>query len=75
MKSRKVIAGLSLLGLALLGWAASIIIPFTNWSHKGLGFVIAVSIAELSFLLALALLGKAYYHRLRDRIISYVRRK
>jgi apolipoprotein N-acyltransferase len=70
---KSVWAGFGFIYLAGLGWLADIIIPFTNLPHKALGFIIALSIAELSFIIGVALLGKAYYRKLKTRLLETLR--
>jgi hypothetical protein len=77
--TRKQWAGVVILYLAALGYAAEIIIPFTNLPNKVLTFGVVLVIAEVLFLIGVALVGKPYYHQikayLKDFITSPSRKK
>jgi apolipoprotein N-acyltransferase len=70
---KKVWTGFGFIYLAGLGWLADIIIPFTGLPHKAMAFAIALSIAELSFIIGVALLGKAYYRQIKQRLLDRLR--
>lgn len=71
---RKAIAGFVAIGLAGVGWLAAVVIPFLPIDHKVAGFVLAVTTAEILFLIGVALLGKAYYRELKDRLIKHLQK-
>jgi hypothetical protein len=67
------IIGIIFLYIAGFGWAADIIIPFLDIPHKVIAFTIALAIAELSFLIGVALLGKTYYKKLKAILLNFIR--
>ncbi len=73
--NRKQIAGFAFIYLAGLGWLTDVIVLFTQIPHKGLIFSIALGTAELSFLIGVGLLGKAYYAQIKHYLINRLRQK
>jgi asparagine N-glycosylation enzyme membrane subunit Stt3 len=73
--SKKQWVGFACIYLAGLGWLADLIIPFTLLPHKHIYFVIALSLAEASFLLGVALLGRAYYHQLKSKLLDQIKNR
>lgn len=72
--TKRIKVGLAFMYVAGIGWLADIIIPFTPINNKGLWFTIALVIAETSFLIGLALVGRPTYKALKARILARFRR-
>lgn len=70
---RKAIAGSACIYIAGLGWIAELFIPFSDLPNKGVIFVAILIAAEVSFLIGVALLGKAYYKELKSRYLKFLR--
>ncbi len=62
--------GFGFIGLAVVGWTIAVVIPFLPQSlaFKGIGFTVAVIIAEVSFLVGIFLLGREY----KDKIHGWM---
>ncbi|MDB5178810.1 MAG: hypothetical protein JWN01_753 [Patescibacteria group bacterium] len=71
--SRRAITGIVFIYLAGLGWAAEFVIPFLNIPHKAIIFTSVLILAELSFVIGVALLGRAYYKQLKGTLIKFIR--
>lgn len=71
--SRKAIAGFVCIYIAGLGWLAEFFIPFSHLPHKAIIFTSVLILAELAFLIGIALLGKVYYQQLKMRLLEYIR--
>jgi hypothetical protein len=72
---RKALVGLGFWYLAGLGWTICLVAPLTPLPHKLAVSVAALAVAETSFLVGLALLGKTYYKRLKDKYMGFLRGK
>lgn len=71
--TRRVKIGIAFIYVAGLGWLADIVIPFTSLPNKRLWFIIALCIAESSFLIGVALLGKPTYKALKSYLVARLR--
>jgi hypothetical protein len=67
--------GTALLGLAILGWAGCLLVPLLPLPRRGQLSVGLLVMAETSFVVGLALLGKTYYRQLRQRAAKLLARK
>ncbi|HSX02704.1 MAG TPA: transporter suffix domain-containing protein [Candidatus Saccharimonadia bacterium] len=67
--------GATLLGLAIVGWAGCLLVPLLPLPHRGQLSVGLLVVAETSFVVGLALLGKTYYRQLRQRLAKLLARK
>jgi hypothetical protein len=56
--------------VAGLGWTVELIVPFLNIPHKAPIWIIILVVAESSFLIGLAVLGKPAYHRLKASLLA-----
>jgi apolipoprotein N-acyltransferase len=72
--TKRVKIGLALIYLAGFGWVAELIIPFTHIPYKGVIWVIVLSIAEASFLVGLAILGKPAYKQIKLWLMEQIKR-
>lgn len=71
--SRRTLIGLGFIYLAGLGWLAEFIIPFSNIDHKARVWAIVLVLAEISFLIGVAIMGKPVYESLKNRLATYVK--
>jgi hypothetical protein len=68
--SKKQWIGFACIYLAGLGWLADIIIPFTKLSNKHIYFAVALGVAEVSFVLGVALLGRTFYRQIKAKYLA-----
>ena len=65
--------GLGLIYLAGLGWTAELIIPFLKVPHKAVILIIVLIVAEVSFVIGIAIMGKSTYKLLKTRLIKMIK--
>jgi hypothetical protein len=68
--TRRAKFGLAFIYLAGLGWTVELILPFLHVPHKAPLWVAILIIAELSFVIGIAILGKPAYHHLKAKLFK-----
>jgi hypothetical protein len=71
--TRKQWIGVGFIYLSGIGYAIELIIPFLSFPHKGIVFTTVLIIAESSFLIGLAFLGKAAYKQGKAALLRYIK--
>ena len=70
-------AGIVLLILSLLSWAAVPLVPFVDLdtSQKWILGVVLYTLSWLLFAISVAVMGKQAYVQMKDRMVRIIRRK
>ena len=67
-------AGFICICLAGIGWLITLLTPVLPVPNKRVLFIISLSFAELMFIIGIVLLGRAYYHQIKDAFIKRLKK-